>query len=177
MVESVVGLLRIRVFIASDRETSLFLSRLIAFVPFFPLLARISSTVTHWTLFPLCCGENDFETSIHLSLDHCSYFNGWKVLHRQYVWLAACSHSLYRLKKHSDPVVFLPFRIPNLAIACFYVLAFPLEYGFEAFACPSVDCWFNVNGWETFVLSVCFSTCFFEQPTSYEEDFLVMKDG
>ena len=43
--------------------------------------------------------EHGFENSIYLLLGRRFYFNGWKVLHRLHVWLAACRPSSYLLNR------------------------------------------------------------------------------
>ena len=89
MVESVVGWLRVTVFITSDQAESLFLAWLIAVAPFSLLLARRSSAVTHLPSLLLCLSRIWF-WNLNPSL-------GWSLILFQWVkdatsclWLASC---------------------------------------------------------------------------------------
>ena len=85
------------------------------FCAFFPLLARRSSAVTHWTPLPLCLWRTrlwNLNPSIARPL---ILFQRVIFLDRLYTWLAACLHGWYRTKKLSGHVVFLLLRISHLA--------------------------------------------------------------
>ena len=122
-------------------------------------------------------GKYGFKTSMHLLVDRWFDFHGRKVLHRLYVWLAACFSSRYRSNQLSSQLVSLLFGISSLVKDS---LLLPLRssrmllFMLQGFACFSVDRWFNLNGWKVRLLSVCPLSCIFIQLTPYEEAFLVI---
>jgi hypothetical protein len=118
-VGSVVGWLRVTIFIASDQEESLFLSWLIAFAPFVLLLARVSNAMTHSTSLPLCLWRiryRDLSPSV-----------GWSSIWSQWVKSAYIVCMLFQLRLYTAHTVWRGFSgyERRLNIQCWNILPVP----------------------------------------------------